>query len=64
MDYGLRQYILAVVTTNKNRVSSGTTPTFYVDNDEEKERMALLISKITMGMVHDLEKETYVIVRH
>ncbi|MTI47766.1 capping complex subunit for YIEGIA [Sporosalibacterium faouarense] len=64
MDVGFKEDILAIITTNKELVSSGTTPIFYARDEDEKERVALLISKVTMGMVHDLENGSYVIVKH
>ena len=64
MEFGITDFIIAVVTTNKDMVSSSITPVFYAKDDEHKERLALLISKTTMGMVHDLESGTYIIVKH
>jgi len=55
--------ILAVVTKNKDSVLGGL-PIFFAEGDEELERIALYLSKILLGMVHDLENGTYVIVRH
>ncbi|WP_066640051.1 capping complex subunit for YIEGIA [Desulfolucanica intricata] len=55
--------ILAVVTTDKNKVSGGA-PIFYAENDREKEKIAMYLSKATMGMVHDLENGCYIIIRH
>jgi len=63
MDFGIKDNILAIVSLNRNVISS-TTPIFYVNNEEEREELALLIAKVTMGMVHDLRNGTYVIVRH
>lgn len=64
MDVGIKDSMLAIVTTNKDRVSSSTVPVFYVEDSEEQEHLSLLISKITMGMVHDLGRGVYVIVKH
>lgn len=64
MDVGIKENILAIVTIDKNAVSSGTVPTFYAKDEEERERISLLLSKVMMGMVHDLENGSYVIVRH
>lgn len=63
MDIGIRDNIIAIVSLNK-KVSSSTTPIFYVDTEEEQEEIALLIAKITFGMVHDLRNGVYVVVRH
>lgn len=64
MDVGLKGTILAVVTIDKNVVSSDRAPVFYAKDEDEREKIALLISKITLGMVHDLENGTYIIVKH
>ncbi|WP_425446008.1 capping complex subunit for YIEGIA [Dethiothermospora halolimnae] len=64
MDTGLKDTILAVITTNREAVSSEGAPIFYAKDEEEKERIALLLSKVTLGMVHDLENGCYVIIKH
>lgn len=55
--------ILAVVTTDMNKVKGGT-PIFYAKDEQELEKTSLYLSKILFGMAHDLENGTYVIVRH
>ncbi len=64
MDYGIKDSIVAIITIDKSVVSSNTVPVFYANSEEHQERLALLIAKITMGMVHDLENGSYVVVRH
>jgi L-lysine 2,3-aminomutase len=64
MDVGIKDKILAIVTTNRDAVSSATVPVFYADTEGEKEKIALMISKITMSMVHDLQNGCYVLVKH
>ncbi|WP_129596401.1 capping complex subunit for YIEGIA [Anaerophilus nitritogenes] len=64
MDFGIKENIVAIVTTDKNMISTTTVPVFYANSEEQKEKTALLVSKITMGMVHDLENGSYVIVKH
>jgi len=64
MDIGIKEYIIAIVTTNPEKVSSGGVPVFYAENEEEKEKIALYISKTTMGMIHDIDNGCYIIVRH
>ncbi len=63
MDIGIKENIIALVSLNKN-VSSSSAPIFFVDSEEKQEETALLIAKITMGMVHDLRNGVYAIVRH
>ncbi|MFT9497370.1 capping complex subunit for YIEGIA [Anaerosolibacter sp.] len=64
MDFGIKDSIVAIITADKNVVSSNSTPVFYASSEDHQERLALLIAKVTMGMVHDLENGTYVVVRH
>ncbi|WIV10777.1 hypothetical protein [Proteiniborus sp. MB09-C3] len=64
MDIGIKDNILAIITIDEKVVSGGNVPTFYAKNTEEQKRVALVISKITTGMVHDLENGCLVIVRH
>lgn len=64
MDIGIKDQIIAIVTTDRSRIATTTVPVFYAHSDEEKEKIALLVSKITMSMVHDLENGSYVIVKH
>lgn len=56
--------IVAVVTTDKERVLYSGAPVFYSKTKEEMERTALLLSKVTMGMIHDIENGCLVIVKH
>lgn len=63
MDFGIKDNIIALVSLNKEVVSS-SAPIFFVENKEKQEETALLIAKITMGMVHDLRNGVYAIVRH
>lgn len=56
--------IVAIVTTNKEKVSSGSVPTFYADDIEEQKKVSLLIAKLFAGMVHDIENGCYLIVKH
>lgn len=64
MEIGIKECIIAIITMNKEMVNSGSVPIFYVNNEEQLERMSLLIAKTTRGMVHDLEGGTYIIVKH
>jgi len=63
MEINLEHCILAAVTINKDTVGGGM-PIFYVDNLEELERIAMVLSRVTAGMAHDLGNGTYIIVKH
>ncbi len=60
----IKDSILAVVTTNKDKIIHSGVPVFYEDNKKDMERVALLISKVTMAMVHNLENECMIVVKH
>ncbi|MCG8542006.1 MAG: hypothetical protein MJA82_19015 [Clostridia bacterium] len=63
MDIGIKESIVALVSLNKDVISS-SVPIFFVDSEEKQEETAILIAKITMGMVHDLRNGVYAIVKH
>lgn len=56
--------ILAIVTTDPNKVSGGGCPVFHVSSQEEQEKVCLLLSRILGGVIHDLENGVYFIFRH
>lgn len=55
--------ITAVVTLHKDSVHGGV-PVFAVENEQQRERVSVLLARIMRGVVHDLENGAYVIVRH
>lgn len=63
MDVNLIGNVIAAVTVRPERVSGGI-PVFHARDEKEMERLSVHIAKITLGMVHDLENGTYIIVRH
>ena len=64
MDTGIKDKILAVVTLDESKIKGADVPVFIADNQKEREKVSLLIAKITRGMVHDLENGCYIIVKH
>lgn len=64
MDVGIKETIIAIITSDEGSVSGGSVPTFYVKDENEKNKVSLLISKATTGMIHDLENGCFIIVRH
>ncbi|MGF7057313.1 capping complex subunit for YIEGIA [Brassicibacter mesophilus] len=64
MDVGIKETIIAIITSDERSVSGGSVPTFYVKDENEKNKVSLLISKATTGMIHDLENGCFIIVRH
>lgn len=64
MDTGLTEYILAIVTQDMEVVNGGGCPVFLAANQQEQEKIALYISRILGGVVHDLENGVYFICKH
>lgn len=64
MEVSLVNSILAIITIDKEKVGESSVPTFFCTDEDEREHTARLISKITGGMVHDLENGVYIIVKH
>lgn len=64
MDVGFKESILALVALEEADIKSASAPVFFVDSFEKQEETALLLAKITKGMVHDLRNGVYAIVRH
>lgn len=56
--------IVAIVTLTPDKVKPGGAPIFVAGTVEERERVAMYISRIMDVMVHDLENGTYILVRH
>lgn len=59
----LENYILAVITTNKEKVF-GSTATFYVSEGEELKKYMNSLEAILDGIAHKLDDEVYIIVKH
>jgi hypothetical protein len=64
MELELNKFIIAIVTTKREKVSGGSAPTFYCDSEEERERVSSYLSRITNAMVHDLDNGCYILVKH
>ncbi|OEF97287.1 hypothetical protein BHF71_03900 [Vulcanibacillus modesticaldus] len=60
----IENYILAIVTKNKEQIIGGGAPIFIAENDEELQRTAFLLEKILDGIAHDLENGAIIIVKH
>lgn len=57
-------HIVAIVTARADKITGGGVPVFSVEDEQKRERVAILLAKMLRAMVHDLEDGTYVIVRH
>ncbi|NPV26325.1 MAG: hypothetical protein HPY81_02465 [Firmicutes bacterium] len=63
MEVLIKDQLQAVVTREPHLVG-GSVPVFIARDEEEQERLALYLSRILGGNVHDLENGVYLIVRH
>lgn len=59
----LSKVILAVITQDPQLVNGGA-PIFIASSQEEQQRIALYLSRVLDGMVHDLGNGVFVIVNH
>jgi hypothetical protein len=66
MEVSLTNSILAIVVLKEveNKVKGGGAPVFYAEDEEELEYIAMLISRLTLSMVHNLGNGIYVLVKH
>ncbi|RAT95108.1 hypothetical protein [Brevibacillus sp. Leaf182] len=59
----MRGLILAVITTNKDRIAGGV-PIFIESTTEKMQQTAFTLEKILDAMVHEVSDDTLIIVRH
>lgn len=57
------EWILAVITTDPGYRGAGA-PVFFAKDSEELERMALYLSRVTLGSAHEVAPGTLIIMRH
>lgn len=55
--------ILAVITTDKQNIAGGA-PIFVVPDQTQLQQTAFTLEKILDAMVHEVNQETLIIVRH
>ncbi|HHT27516.1 MAG TPA: hypothetical protein GXZ82_09755 [Firmicutes bacterium] len=63
MEIDIKHNIVAAITMHTQKVEGGV-PIFYVKDKEELVKVATYIAKATLGMVHDLDNGTYIVVKH
>ncbi|GAA5415381.1 hypothetical protein Pryu01_00405 [Paraliobacillus ryukyuensis] len=59
----IEKAILAVITTNSQKVDGGA-PIFYCESKEEMTKVAANLEAIIDGISHALSDELYIIVKH
>jgi hypothetical protein len=62
-EIALTECILAAVCLQPNKVG-GACPVFIAASQEEQQKTSLLLARILGGVVHDLENEVFIIVKH
>ena len=60
-DMSINDFTLAIITTDKNMTSSGG---FYASDDDDMQNKDMLMAKCVDGVVHEIAKETLIIVKH
>ncbi|MEC1260516.1 hypothetical protein P9D34_08675 [Bacillus swezeyi] len=63
MSESIEKFILAVVTTRRDRVIGGTS-VFFCDNQEEMNTYAKNLEAILDGIAHGIGDDLYLIVKH
>ncbi|SMC07575.1 hypothetical protein SAMN00768000_3453 [Sulfobacillus thermosulfidooxidans DSM 9293] len=53
--------MFAIVTTKKDSVTGGMAPIFIAEDDQERERIAMWLTRITNAIVHDLHNGTLIL---
>ncbi|MGI5911507.1 MAG: capping complex subunit for YIEGIA [Syntrophomonadaceae bacterium] len=64
MDTSVSNYILAIITVEANKIVPGGCPIFLAKDQQEQEKISLLLARVLGGIVHDLENGVYFICRH
>jgi hypothetical protein len=64
MRTSLVKVILAIIALERDLVEGGGSPVFYAKDKEEQEKMATTLSRITEGVVHELENGLKILVKH
>jgi len=59
----LDKFILAAITTNPNRIPSGTT-VFVCDDRKEMDLYVSSFEVILVGITHESTDDVYIIVKH
>lgn len=55
---------MAVITTDPRAVGGGGVPVFLAADTAQQDRIASILTRVTLGMVHDLGNGVWIVVRH
>lgn len=64
MEVKVLKQIMAVVTLRDRSAVAGGVPVFYARDENERDKVSFLLSRILDGVVHDLENGSFIIVKH
>ncbi len=64
METSLKEFILAIVTLDANKVQGCGCPVFIVQDSGEQQKLTLSLARILGGNVHDLENGILIICKH
>jgi hypothetical protein len=62
VEVAIKKLILAAVTTEKGKIRG--VPVFYAKDEDEKEIMALTLSRVLEAVAHELANGIYILVKH
>jgi hypothetical protein len=62
-DTAVTNFILAVVTTQRDSVG-GSGPIFYCQDEDELQKVSLYLEKILDAMAHQIRPGTMIMVKH
>lgn len=60
---GMEGQLLAVVTVNERKVI-GDIPIFLAGDADEMQRWALVLARTTRAMIHELDPEVLLLIKH
>ena len=60
----LKDIVLAVIALKPEKVKGGGAPIFIAEDSAEQEKIALNLSRVLNGAIHDLENGVFLIVGH
>ncbi|MBS4030732.1 MAG: hypothetical protein KGZ63_04840 [Clostridiales bacterium] len=62
MQITITKMIMAAVTCEERKIHG--VPVFYARDEEEQERMAVMLSRVMEAVAHDMGNGVYIIVKH
>ncbi|GAA0369621.1 capping complex subunit for YIEGIA [Bacillus horti] len=60
----MKKSILAIVTTSEQNIKGGGAPVFIVKDHDEIQHKIFLLENILDAMGHELDEQTFILVKH